>query len=469
MRFINSRILFLLLFSFFAFYMNAKIVTYPVSPKILYAYHNDDFTVKVRQVGDKEWIDLYEYKVKVDMDTRSEASMVSFDFSGKIEVLVQKNNGELHSAAIRPLSKGIALKIEGNTVTFTLDKPQNLSIECNGDHLHNLHLFANALETNKPIKGAPNVMYFEAGVHQPTDTVHKCFVIPSNTTVYLEGGAILKGYIKCDSVENVTVCGRGMILEASNGLSANFSKNITVEDIMVVNPRYNTMTAGVSKNVTIRNLKSFSTQGWGDGLDFFCCDGILVDNVFMRNSDDCIAVYAHRWNFYGDVRNITVQNSTLWADIAHPINIGTHGNTETEGEVMENMLFKNIDILDHDEDDPDYQGCMAINVGDNNLARNITFDNIRIERIEEGQLFHLRVMYNKKYNTGPGRGVQNVTFRNIYYTGKNENPSLFEGYSVDRNISNIYFENINVNGKRLKSFGELNVKKGNFIEKLFLK
>ena len=33
--------------------------------------------------------------------------MVQFDFSGKVEVLVQKNNGELRSAVVRPLSKGI--------------------------------------------------------------------------------------------------------------------------------------------------------------------------------------------------------------------------------------------------------------------------------------------------------------------------------------------------------------------------
>ncbi len=41
----------------------------------------------------------------------------------------------------------------------------------------------------------------------------------------------------------------------------------------------------------------------------------------MRNSDDCIAIYAHRWNYYGGSRNVTLQNSILWADIAHPINI----------------------------------------------------------------------------------------------------------------------------------------------------
>ncbi len=90
---------------------------------------------------------------------------------------------------------------------------------------------------------------------------------------------------------------------------------------------------------------------------------------------------------------------------------------------------------------------MAINVGDHNLARNIIFDNIRVERIEEGQLFHFRVMYNKKYNTGPGRGVQNIIFRNVYYTGKNENPALIEGYDSQRRISDILFENINVNDK----------------------
>ena len=48
--------------------VQAKIITYPVPTGIYYARHNDDYTVKVRQVGKKEWVDLYEYNVKVDMD-----------------------------------------------------------------------------------------------------------------------------------------------------------------------------------------------------------------------------------------------------------------------------------------------------------------------------------------------------------------------------------------------------------------
>lgn len=95
--------------------IQAEIVIYPVPQGIYYARHNDDYTVKVRQVGEKDWVDLYEYNVKVDMDTKSDATMVQFDFSGKVEVLVQKNNGEIRSAVVRPLSKGINRRL---MVTF---------------------------------------------------------------------------------------------------------------------------------------------------------------------------------------------------------------------------------------------------------------------------------------------------------------------------------------------------------------
>ena len=428
--------------------VQAEIITYPVPMGIYYARHNDDYTVKVRQAGEKDWVDLFEYNVKVDMDTKSDATMVQFDFSGKVEVLVQKNNGDIRSAIVRPLSKGIQPEIDGNFLLFTLDKPQKLSVEFNGDRLNNLHVFANPIIENVPDKNDPNVMYFESGIHEPTDVAGKCFRIPSNTTVYL---------------------GHGMLLEPQQGISVAYSKNVLIDGITVVNSRHYTVSGGQSAGITIRNLKSFSYQGWSDGLDFMSCSDVTIDDVFLRNSDDCIALYTHRWNYYGDCRNIRVLNSTLWADIAHPINIGTHGNTKTGDEVLEDILFKNIDILEHDEDDRDYQGCMAINVGDHNLARNITFEDIRVENIQEGQLFHLRVMYNQKYNTGPGRGIKNIVFRNISCTAKYVNPSLIEGYDKNRRIGNILFENIVLNGKRATSLEDLNVNMKGFVDKVSIK
>ncbi len=46
-----------------------SLVTYDVPKTLFYSMHNDDFTVQVRTPGER-WKDLYEYNVKVDMDTQ---------------------------------------------------------------------------------------------------------------------------------------------------------------------------------------------------------------------------------------------------------------------------------------------------------------------------------------------------------------------------------------------------------------
>ena len=49
------------------------------------------------------------------------------------------------------------------------------------------------------------------------------------------------------------------------------------------------------------------------------------------------------------------------------------------------LVFRNIDILEHDEDDVPYQGCMAIDAGDRNRVKNILFEDIRVESIQRGE------------------------------------------------------------------------------------
>jgi hypothetical protein len=176
---------------------------------------------------------------------------------------------------------------------------------------------------------------------------------------------------------------------------------------------------------------------------------VLIDDVFLRTSDDSIAVYGHRWDYYGDARNISVINSTLWADIAHPIHIGIHGNAKNP-EVIEHLIFRNIDILEHDEDDRNYQGAMAISAGDDNLVRNVLFEDIRIDRIEEGMLFNVRVVYNEKYSHSPGRGAEDITFRNISFKGGDINRSVIGGHSKDRAVRNLVIENVTVAGRPIK-------------------
>lgn len=170
--------------------------------------------------------------------------------------------------------------------------------------------------------------------------------------------------------------------------------------------------------------------------------------MFCRNSDDCTTAYATRKGFSGSTRNISMRNSTLWADVAHPIFIGIHGDAQ-RGDTIENLSYENIDILGQAEPQVDYQGCLAINCGDNNLVRNVLFNNIRIENITQGSLLQVKVGYNQKYCTAPGRSVEDITFRNIRYKGTQPSLSLINGYSPDRHVSRVSFEGLKINGRTI--------------------
>ena len=167
---------------------------------------NKDFSVKVRQPGN-EWQVVPNHLIKVDevRETKhhvEEASMVYFDFSGEVEVSVTFNNGPISKARIRPLSYRIEPVVKGNTLTFKLDQPRNLSVEVNGDIFHNLHLFANPLIENIPDKNDPDVIFFGPGIHEFNN---EQFEVPSNKTVYIDGGAILRGQLLIHNAHTVFV------------------------------------------------------------------------------------------------------------------------------------------------------------------------------------------------------------------------------------------------------------------------
>ncbi|ULT40679.1 hypothetical protein KRR40_38930 [Niabella defluvii] len=198
--------------------------------------------------------------------------------------------------------------------------------------------------------------------------------IASEKTVYVAGGAVIKGQLLVNEVRDVKIMGRGIIdFSVRGAVQIERSRNILVEGLALTQ-----CPVGGSDSITIKNVKSISYYGWGDGMNVFASNNVLYDGVFCRNSDDCTTVYATRKGFTGGCRNIVMKNATLWADVAHPIMIGIHGNAENP-DTIQNLLYSNIDILDHKEAQLDYQGCFAINAGDNNWIKDVRFEDIRVE------------------------------------------------------------------------------------------
>ena len=133
---------------FISFPMQAKILVYP---RIEDRAVVDDgrYKVYVREAGtENAWRELQVFSVEVDMDTRSRAAMAQFDADEPVEVKVVTLGQMADNVKIRPLSQGISYnKVGEHALTFRLERPVKLSVEFGGDRMGNLHLFANAVET----------------------------------------------------------------------------------------------------------------------------------------------------------------------------------------------------------------------------------------------------------------------------------------------------------------------------------
>ncbi|MBC9727408.1 glycosyl hydrolase family 28 protein [Streptomyces sp. TRM68367] len=431
------------------------VVIHPPLPQVPVS---NSFTVKVRPVGGS-WQRLGVHQPKLALidpvtgrNTAQNSSLAMFDFSGTVEVEVTYNPGGAEKFRVRPDSYGITPEVLGSTARFTLDRPRNIVVQVDDKIFDCLHLFANPLEENPPAESDKNVMYFGPGFHTPANGE---LTVPSHTTVYLAPGAVLKAFVRFEEVENSRLTGRGVLYNSKVGaMFIRKCENITIDGITILNPRYENIRIAESQNLTIRNLRAFSHQGWGDGIQLYCSENVTIDGCFLRTSDDSIALYTHRWDFYGDTRNITVKNCSLWADVAHPINMAVHGNPDPDNlEVLENLNFENIDILDHREPQMNAQGCIAINPGDGNIVRDVRFDNIRVEDFRWGQLVQMHVTYNPKWNTAPGRGIESVYIKDLTYNGRNAGPSLLIGLDADHVIKDVTFENLRVNGRVIRDSG----------------
>lgn len=416
----------------------ASLVTYPAPEG---APLNDDFRVRVRLAGG-EWqrVDTYLWKVdrvEAGRHTAEPSSVAYFDFDGTVEVEVTSLKGRIDSCRVRPLSYGIAADVSGDKLTFTLDRPRMLSVEVNGDIFHNLQLFANAPQPK--VKKGKNVRYYGPGYYDlKGDSIH----LKTGETLFIDGGAYIKGFVSTYGSDNVRIVGHGIVNPERQqaGIMVRYSKNVTVDG-----PVTTQLPVGGSDSVSVSNAKCISWYGWGDGMNVFASNNVTYNHVFCRTSDDCSTIYCTRLGYHGGCRNIKVADAVYWADVAHPIMIGLHGDIN-RNEVIENVVYEDVDILDQAERQIDYQGCIGINNGDNILVRDVTFRRFRVESLRCGMLFNFRVCFNKKYCSAPGRGIENVTVDGLTYNGRQPNMSIMAGYNEERKIKGVKINGLVING-----------------------
>lgn len=402
------------------------------------------------------------------------ASFASFDLNAEVVVKVTYPE-PVTAVKVLPTSFGIESKIEGNTISIPLKKPQNITIEVNGDWHESLHIFANPFEENIPDPDEPNVIFFGPGVHDITNVT-----VGDNMVVYVAGGA----YLRCgtdpeeNEVElrgvkrkppsfllegtNITVRGRGIIDQSAipranrrYTIYAHYSQNIKIEGVTIFDPSHWTIPIQASDNIHVDNIKIIGWRGNSDGVDISNSRDALIENCFMRTLDDAVVIKS--FGGFGEVKNIHTRKCVVWNELAHSLSIGA--------EVHENVsqiLFEDCDVIH----DVGRETALRVYHCDDALISDVTFQNIRIE--EARRLISCWIGKTRWTETEERGNIRNIAFKDImaisapidttltgFQDGSDWKPYIIRdhasleliGFDEEHTIEGVVFENVILDGK----------------------
>ncbi len=391
-------------------------------------------------------------------------SYSNFAFSGgPVTVTVTKlSAGTIDSAVIRPLNKGITATISGNTLSYTISEPSKVSVEINGNTDHKLFIFADAPEVNPPAPGAANVVYFAPGVH----TIGKDYPIPSGTTVYIAGGAYVKGTFNTSGKTNVAVIGRGILsgetfghVDGPGNILFWDCTNVTVEGIISVDsPGYHVSAFYNRKPTSGTNtFKNLKLMGWLDNTDGIHPHGnSTVDDLFYFGHDDAIDIGQN-------IVQLKVTNCVIWNFWGSALLFSWNS------QYASNVLVDGIDVIRWDLNGS-WNGTAVFYMihGEPGALRNFTIQNVRVEAMggTNTRFLGLQLMKTQYSNAGSNYGsLDNVYFKNIKIDGPSSS-NFIHGYDATHKVTNITFDNLSINGQICETTAAANMTTNGFTENI---
>ena len=294
--------------------------------------------------------------------------------------------------------------------------------------------------------------FFKTGAVYEVGGIH----LQDNESVYIESGAIVKGCITARNANNIKVYGQGILDGSFFGHQRSiFFENctdITIKDIIMINPT-TWMTALFScKNIYVGNIKQIGEVVSSDGIDIVGCKEVLVENCMLMNNDDCIAIKHMGADLYNP-ENIRIRSCVLFNSHAgNAIEIGH----ELRCDEVSGIQFTDIDIIRVDG-----QGApFSIHAGDRAHVHDILFENIYVEHYWD-KLFDFRVM-KSRFNTDKEYGrISNIILKNIHITKSIYNAgysiAVIGGHDSEHKVSNVLFSDIYVGGEKILSPNQIDL------------
>lgn len=390
----------------------------------------------------------------------SRTPVAYFDFEGAAKIQITVPGKALSSVKISPVSYDLVPEInqESHTVTFTVTKPDAYTVTFNDSPDRAVHIFANSLETDVPSKDDENVIYIGPG-----EWNIEAIMLDSDKTLYLAGGAVVHTFVNGNYAKNIKVMGRGIIdgsqYKSWQGKTAyiplkfDHCENVTIKDVIVLNPNAWVCQAFDSKNGVIDGLKIISPRPNGDGITLQSCQNYEVRNCFVRSWDDSLVVK----NYDVNSSNITFSHMQLWTDLAQSMEIGYETNKgQKPDSKISDIHFEDITVLNNF-----HKPVISVHNADDAIVSEVSFKNITVENAQMGSgdgadmpyLIDLHIAQSTNWSKTKERGqIRNVTIENVKVLAGRSNPSRIKGFDAGHTIENVTIKNLEILGKKITDF-----------------
>jgi hypothetical protein len=369
-------------------------------------------------------------------------AFANFDTSGPVTVRITSRR-PLGKTVVRPATGARLTVVDEHTLTLELDGPRKVSVEPDGKR-GPLFLFANPLEEDIPAEDAPDVIYFGPGIHHPG-----AIEAGDNQTVYLAGGAVVKGAIVARG-KNIRIAGRG-ILDSSDyewregphhvtvGI---YGEDIKVSGITIRGSSHWTIVPQHSRRVTVSNVKICGGRVQNDdGINPCNSQDVLITDCFIRTDDDCVALKGLEFNGQNsNVERITVEKSILWCDRARIFLLGH----ESRADFMRDIVLRDLDII-HFAGTP-----FLFEPGEDMRLENVRVKNVRLHGEGQEEFIRLKPVVNQYMRKKTPGFVRDIVFEDVALTGK---PGAYRiqiaGADAEHGVEDVTFTGVTLNGTPL--------------------
>lgn len=332
---------------------------------------------------------------------------------GAVSIEVSASPG-ITAAAVRPAAANVQQRIHGGRLFLELDRPRQISIEIPGHQP--LYLFVQPLATAEPSGKARVLRRLAAGrIHELGEVV-----LTDGEELHIEGGAVLRGWVRATGASDVRISGHGVI--DTSPLPAYYRRlmifdrchALDISGITAIGSPSWTVMLGDCEDVRIRGMNQIGWHVTTDGIDIVGSRRVLIEDCFLRNNDDCVAIKAigpndsatdRHGDFRRDVEDVLVQRCTCYNDRAGNVfEIGF----ETRCAAMRRITFSDCDVIGaHGEG-----GVFTIHNGDRAVVEDVLYEDIRIEHFYD-KFIDFRVL-DSRYSHEGGQGViRRITLRRI--------------------------------------------------------